>query len=74
MIQNPLSMKARGHIYIAAIIVGALALIAIAVLGVLGLDEWLAVVAATTAAASMLAGSLGRDNLAESGKTGDTHD
>ena len=63
--KNPISMQARGQLYVTAIVVGASSLVVTAVLQVLGFDEWLSVVTALTAATSMVAGSLGRDNLAE---------
>ena len=63
--KNPISMQARGQLYVTAIVVGASSLVATAVLQVLGFDQWLSVVTALTAATSMVAGSLGRDNLTE---------
>ena len=63
--KNPISMQARGKLYIAAIVVGAASLVVTAVLQVLGYDQWLSVVTACVAATSMVAGSLGRDNLTE---------
>ena len=63
--QNPISMQARGKLYVAAIVVGAASLVVTAILQVLGYDQWLSVVTACVAATSMVAGSLGRDNLAE---------
>ena len=63
--KNPISMQARGQLYVTAIVVGASSLVANAVLQVLGFDQWLSVVTALTAATSMVAGSLGRDNLSE---------
>ena len=63
--KNPISMQARGQLYVTAIVVGASSLVATAVLQVLGFDQWLSVVTALTAATSMVAGSLGRDYLTE---------
>ena len=63
--KNPISMQARGKLYIAAIVVGAASLVVTAILQVLGYDQWLSVVTACVAATSMVAGSLGRDNLTE---------
>ena len=63
--KNPISMQVRGQLYVTAIVVGASSLVATAVLQVLGFDQWLSVVTALTAATSMVAGSLGRDNLTE---------
>lgn len=63
MITNPLSMKTRGQLYVAAIVVGAVALVVTAILTTLGLEPWIPVVAAIPSAMSMIAGALGRDNL-----------
>lgn len=63
--KNPISMQTRGKLYVAAIVVGAASLVVTAILQVLGYDQWLSVVTACVAATSMVAGSLGRDNLAE---------
>ena len=63
--KNPISMQARGKLYVAAIVVGAASLVVTAILQVLGYDQWLSVVTACVAATSMVAGSLGRDNLTE---------
>ena len=63
--QNPISMQTRGKLYVAAIVVGAASLVVTAILQVLGYDQWLSVVTACVAATSMVAGSLGRDNLTE---------
>lgn len=64
MITNPLSMKARGQLYVAAIVVGAVTLVVTAVLTTLGMEPWIPVVSAVASAMSVLAGTLGRDNLA----------
>lgn len=63
MITNPLSMKARGQLYVAAIVVGAATLVVTAVLTTLGMEPWIPVVSAIASAMSVLAGTLGRDNL-----------
>lgn len=63
MITNPLSMKTRGQLYVAAIVVGAVALVVTAVLTTLGMEPWIPVVSAVASAMSVLAGTLGRDNL-----------
>lgn len=63
MITNPLSMKARGQLYVAAIVVGAVTLVVTAVLTTLGMEPWIPVVSAVASAMSVLAGTLGRDNL-----------
>ena len=63
MITNPLSMKARGQLYVAAIVVGAVTLVVTAVLTTLGLEPWIPVVSSVASAMSVLAGTLGRDNL-----------
>ena len=63
--KNPISMQTRGKLYVAAIVVGAASLVVTAILQVLGYDQWLSVVTACVAATSMVAGSLGRDNLTE---------
>lgn len=64
MITNPLSMKARGQLYVAAIVVGAVTLVVTAILTTLGMEPWIPVVSAVASAMSVLAGTLGRDNLA----------
>ena len=64
MITNPLSMKARGQLYVAAIIVGAVTLVVTAILTTLGMEPWIPVVSSVASAMSVLAGTLGRDNLA----------
>ena len=63
MITNPLSMKARGQLYVAAIVVGAVTLVVTAILTTLGMEPWIPVVSAVASAMSVLAGTLGRDNL-----------
>ena len=63
MITNPLSMKARGQLYVAAIVVGAVTLVVTAILTTLGLEPWIPVVSSVASAMSVLAGTLGRDNL-----------
>lgn len=63
MITNPLSMKARGQLYIAAIVVGAVTLVVTAILTTLGMEPWIPVVSSVASAMSVLAGTLGRDNL-----------
>lgn len=63
MITNPLSMKARGQLYVAAIVVGAATLVVTAVLTTLGMEPWIPVVSSVASAMSVLAGTLGRDNL-----------
>ena len=63
MITNPLSMKARGQLYVAAIVVGAVSLVVTAILTTLGMEPWIPVVSSVASAMSVLAGTLGRDNL-----------
>ena len=63
MITNPLSMKARGQLYVAAIVVGAVTLVVTAILTTLGMEPWIHVVSSVASAMSVLAGTLGRDNL-----------
>ena len=63
MITNPLSMKARGQLYVAAIVVGAVTLVVPAILTTLGMEPWIPVVSSVASAMSVLAGTLGRDNL-----------
>ena len=63
MITNPLSMKARGQLYVAAIVVGAVTLVVTATLTTLGMEQWIPVVSSIASAMSVLAGTLGRDNL-----------
>ena len=63
MITNPLSMKARGQLYVAAIVVGAVTLVVTAILTTLGMEPWIPVVSSIASAMSVLAGTLGRDNL-----------
>ena len=63
MITNPLSMKTRGQLYVAAIVVGAVTLVVTATLTTLGMESWIPVVSSVASAMSVLAGTLGRDNL-----------
>ena len=63
MVTNPLSARARGIIYVTAIVVGAVSLVATAILNVVNLEQWVSVVAAAASAAAILASSLARDNL-----------
>ena len=63
MITNPLSMKARGQPSVAAIVVGAVTLVVTAILTTLGMEPWIPVVSSIASAMSVLAGTLGRDNL-----------
>ena len=63
MITNPLSMKARGQLYVAAIVVGSVTLVVTAILTTLGMEPWIPVVSSIASAMSVLAGTLGRDNL-----------
>lgn len=63
MVTNPLSARARGIIYVTAIVIGAVSLVATAILNVTNLEQWVSVVAAAASAAAILASSLARDNL-----------
>ena len=63
MVTNPLSARARGIIYVTAIVIGAVSLVATAILNVTNLEQWVSVVAAVASAAAILASSLARDNL-----------
>ena len=63
MVTNPLSAKARGIIYVAAIVIGAVSLVVTAALNVVNMEQWVTVVAAISSAAAILASSLARDNL-----------
>ena len=63
MITNPLSMKARGQLYVAAVVVGSVTLVVTAILTTLGMEPWIPVVSSIASAMSVLAGTLGRDNL-----------
>ena len=63
MVTNPLSARARGIIYVTAIVIGAVSLVATAILNVVNLEQWVSVVAAIASAAAILASSLARDNL-----------
>ena len=63
MVTNPLSARARGIIYVTAIVIGAVSLVATAILNVVNLEQWVSVVAAAASAAAILASSLARDNL-----------
>lgn len=63
MVTNPLSARARGIIYVTAIVIGAVSLVATAILNVINLEQWVSVVAAVASAAAILASSLARDNL-----------
>ena len=63
MVTNPLSARARGIIYVTAIVIGAVSLVATAILNVINLEQWVSVVASAASAAAILASSLARDNL-----------
>ena len=63
MVTNPLSAKARGIIYVCAIVIGAASIVVTAILAVVGMEVWTTVVAAIASASSILAASLARDNL-----------
>lgn len=63
MVTNPLSTKARGNIYVTAIVIGAVSLVVTATLNVINMEQWVSVVAAISSAAAILASSLARDNL-----------
>lgn len=63
MVTNPLSARARGIIYVTAIVIGAVSLVATAILNVVNLEQWVSVVAAAASAAAIMASSLARDNL-----------
>ena len=60
---TPLSARARGIIDVTAIVIGAVSLVATAILNVINLEQWVSVVAAAASAAAILASSLARDNL-----------
>ena len=61
--ENPIPVRARGWLYVAAIITGGLALVVSAALNVLGYDAWQVVVTAIVSSTSIIAGGLGRSNL-----------
>ena len=61
--ENPIPTDVRGWLYVAAIVTGGLALVASAVLTVLGYDAWQVVVTAIVSSTSIIAGGLGRSNL-----------
>ena len=65
VIDNPISTKARGVIYVLGIVIGACATIAGATLGVLGLNEWAPVVAVAAGAIGTLTATLSRANLGD---------
>ena len=52
MVTNPLSARARGIIYVTAIVIGAVSLVATAILNVINLEQWVSVVAAAASAAA----------------------
>ena len=60
---NPIPTTVRGGIYIACIILGALAGVVASVLAVLGLNAWQPVVAAAASAVALVTGILARANL-----------
>ena len=64
-VSNPLSMAARGKIYVASIVTGAVGLVAGAVLTVVELPQWGIVVTAVVSATAIAASALARDNLNE---------
>lgn len=73
---NPISPRARGWIYVAGLTIAALAGVAAAILAVLGLDTWQPVVTAIAAASGGLTGILARAHLStsEPGEIGELGD
>ena len=63
MLQNPLSLRARGIIYISSIVTGGVCLVATAVLTTMGAEAWIAVPSVLASAVASTAGVLARDNL-----------
>ena len=70
MVINPLSAKARGHVYVAAIVAGGVALVGTAVLTTIGLTEWAPLPGVVASALSIVASNLARDNLTEDSSNG----
>lgn len=62
---NPISPRARGVIYVVGIVLGALTGVAAITLSVLGLDAWQPVLAAAASAIALVTGTLARANLAQ---------
>ena len=60
---NPITPAARGRIYVAGIVIGALGLVVAAVLNILDANEWAPLVAAITSASGTLTATLSRANL-----------
>ena len=77
-IKNPLSEKTRGNLYIAGIIIAAIAVPLTVALGILGLDDWIPLVAAATTAVGVIVGTLAKiylspsaqDQVAKNGNSG----
>ena len=66
---NPIPPTARGWLYVAGIVLAAVASIAAAVLAVLGLDEWQPVLTVAASAVGIALGTLARSNLADDDTT-----
>lgn len=60
---NPITPAARGRIYVAGIVIGALGLVASAALDILGANEWAPLVTAISSASGTLTATLSRANL-----------
>ena len=62
-VPNPISISARGKIYVGGAIVAGATMVATTVITILGLTEWLALPASISAAYLFVAATLGRSNL-----------
>ena len=62
-VPNPISVKARGQIYVGGAIVAGVMMVATTVITILGLTEWLALPASISSAYLFVAATLGRSNL-----------
>jgi hypothetical protein len=63
--QNPIPLNARGWIYVAGLVIGAVLLVAPDVLTMAGMESWDAVFARMGGAVTALVSALGRSHLAD---------
>lgn len=61
--ENPISSTARGWVYVAGVILGAITGVIAAALTVAGLNQWQPVLAAAASAVAMVTGTLARSHL-----------
>lgn len=65
MIPNPIPSSVRGWLYVLAAVVGFLILVASSVLSVVGLEQWITVLAVASGGITTLVGLLSRSNLSD---------